>query len=217
MLRLIIVILSLLATFMCIESGGAILDWLYSTKAYRIIYIIGETIADGTLTNMAFLVCALLCFCVSFRWLCFKKASFKRGVLWVALFSLIVQCDDTLFADIFLPCITYKHLWSLMLIILLGLDALKLLKSITKRSKAVKKRSPPTFRQKTVTYRRDRRRRSVRQGKRGRGAGVIRYGKHKHHRYYRCSRYRRMGDRKERVPELSWQGIPQKEYLSDIF
>ena len=142
MLRLIIVILSLLATFMCIESGGAILDWLYSTKAYRIIYIIGETIADGTLTNMAFLVCALLCFCVSFRWLCFKKASFKRGVLWVALFSLIVQCDDTLFADIFLPCITYKHLWSLMLIILLGLDALKLLKSITKRSKAVKNEAP---------------------------------------------------------------------------
>lgn len=38
MLRLIIVILSLLATFMCVESGGAILDWLYSTKAYRIIY-----------------------------------------------------------------------------------------------------------------------------------------------------------------------------------
>ena len=131
-------LLSFLAACMCIESSDKILDWLYSTNIYGAIYTIGEIIAEGTLTNIVFLVFAVLCFSVSFRWLYFKKASWIRLVFWVALFSLVIHCDDYLFADFFLPSFSYKHIWSLMLATLLGLDALKLLKSALNRNKVAK-------------------------------------------------------------------------------
>ena len=70
--------LSILVVCMCIESSDTILEWLYSTKIYGAIYIIGEIIAEGTLTNILFLIFALLCFCALYRWLYFKKASWIR-------------------------------------------------------------------------------------------------------------------------------------------
>ena len=127
--------LSILAACMCIESSDTILEWLYSTKIYGALYIIGEIIAEGTLTNILFLIFAVLCFCASYRWLYFKKASWIRLAFWVAIFSLVVHCDDYLFADFFLPYFSYKHIWSLMLVILFGLDALKLLKSASTETK----------------------------------------------------------------------------------
>lgn len=134
--------LSILAACMCIESSDTILEWLYSTKIYGAIYIIGEIIAEGTLTNILFLIFAVLCFCASYRWLYFKKASWIRLAFWVALFSLVIHCDDYLFADFFLPSFSYKHIWSLMLVLLFGLDALKLLKNALNRNKVAKNDEP---------------------------------------------------------------------------
>ena len=76
-------LLSFLAACMCIESSDKILDWLYSTNIYGAIYTIGEIIAEGTLTNILFLLFAVLCFCASYRWLYFKKASWIRLAFWV--------------------------------------------------------------------------------------------------------------------------------------
>ena len=118
-----------LAISLCIESGDMILQWLYSTRIYGLVYSGGEVVANGMFSNLIFLVLAVLCFCKSFRWMLRKKASFARPFLWATAFSLVIHCDDSRYAYTILPCISYKEIWSMMLIAFLALDVVKLIRT----------------------------------------------------------------------------------------
>ena len=87
-----------LAISLCIESGDMILQWLYSTRIYGLVYSGGEVVANGMFSNLIFLVLAVLCFCKSFRWMLRKKPSFARPFLWATAFSLVIHCDDSRYA-----------------------------------------------------------------------------------------------------------------------
>ena len=119
-----------LTTCLCIESGDMILQWLYSTRIYGLVYSVGEIVANGMISNLSFLILAVLCFCKSFCWMLRKKASCVRPFFWATVFSLVIHCDDSCYAYTILPCISYKEIWSMMLIAFLALDIVKLAKTI---------------------------------------------------------------------------------------
>lgn len=133
MLKYICYILPFFAVCLCIDSGDNILEWLFSTKIYSLVYAMGKVVANGMLSNIVFLVIAVLCFCKLFHWLSCKNASLTRPFLWAAIFLLIIQCDDCRYADTILPNVSYKDVWSVMLIAFFVLDVINLLRTALRK------------------------------------------------------------------------------------